>query len=208
MRLKQSAHLFLGIYRMAKPVTDQQILDAALQTIIEHGYSGATTRQIAEAAGVNEVTLFRRFGSKKNILLASVETQAQQFAEEGVRYTGDLVADLTRIVSSHRRFAENRGKLFPMIMAELPRQPELAEVLEKPFANMLQIIEIIERYQHAGELVDEDPAHLLASLLGPMILTEMFLEVHKTDIITPIDIETHIRSFLEGRRVKSLAHAS
>jgi AcrR family transcriptional regulator len=48
--------------------TEQKILDAALSVLVSRGYEGITTRRIAEAAGVNEVTLFRKFQSKENIL--------------------------------------------------------------------------------------------------------------------------------------------
>jgi AcrR family transcriptional regulator len=41
-----------------------QLVEAALQVYAEGGYHGATTRRIAAAAGVNEITLFRHFGSK------------------------------------------------------------------------------------------------------------------------------------------------
>lgn len=186
---------------MAKSVSDQQILDAALSTIIARGYSGATTKQIAEAANVNEVTLFRRFGSKKNMLLASVEKQVAEFAEDAIHYTGDLEADLTRIATAHRRFSRNKGKLFPVLMAELPRQPELAEVLAKPLTVMMQIISIIQQYQERGCLVQEDPIHTLASLIGPMVLTEMLVEIHGPSVATPLEIEHHIQTFLEGRRI-------
>lgn len=183
---------------MAKSVSDQQILDAAIQTMIEYGYSGATTRQIAEAAGVNEVTLFRRFGSKKNMLLASIEKQVEEFESEALRFTGDVEADLTRIVHLHSRYAEEKGKLFPVLMAELPRQPELAEVLQKPLTVMLKMMHIIEQHQDAGNLIHEDPAHTLASLLGPLILTKMMIEVHGPELIRPIDTHKHLQTYLKG----------
>lgn len=41
-----------------------RILDAAKKVYAQHGFRGATTRLIAIEAGVNEVTLFRTFGSK------------------------------------------------------------------------------------------------------------------------------------------------
>ena len=44
--------------------TATALLDAALLVIGERGVKGATTRLIAERAGVNEVTLFRKFGTK------------------------------------------------------------------------------------------------------------------------------------------------
>ncbi len=45
--------------------TRERILQAAAELFAEKGYARATTRSIAEAAKVNEVTIFRHFGSKK-----------------------------------------------------------------------------------------------------------------------------------------------
>lgn len=44
--------------------TDKAILDAAMMMFAEKGFTATTTRQIAQRAGVNEVTLFRHFHSK------------------------------------------------------------------------------------------------------------------------------------------------
>ena len=52
---------------MPKVVEDEKIYSAAMQTVIERGYSGATTKQIAGAADISEVTLFRKYGSKAEI---------------------------------------------------------------------------------------------------------------------------------------------
>lgn len=48
--------------------TEQRILEAALKIFASEGYTGATTRRIAEEANVAEVTLFRKFQSKENLL--------------------------------------------------------------------------------------------------------------------------------------------
>ncbi len=50
-----------------------KILCAAAKVYAAHGWRGATTRRIAEEAGVNEVTLFRQFGSKEALLDAAME---------------------------------------------------------------------------------------------------------------------------------------
>jgi AcrR family transcriptional regulator len=49
-----------------------QLLDAAARVYAEVGYRGATTRRIAVAAGVNEITLFRHFGSKEVLLREAI----------------------------------------------------------------------------------------------------------------------------------------
>ena len=45
-----------------------KLLDAAARVYAETGFRGATTRRIAKEAGVNEITLFRHFGSKARLL--------------------------------------------------------------------------------------------------------------------------------------------
>src|ERR1700739_104930 len=49
-------------------LTRERLLDAAAQTFSRDGIQGATTREIARQAGVNEVTLFRHFKSKEQLL--------------------------------------------------------------------------------------------------------------------------------------------
>ena len=45
-----------------------RIIDAAMELIMEKGYSAATTRDIAKKAGINECTIFRKFKGKKEIV--------------------------------------------------------------------------------------------------------------------------------------------
>ncbi len=56
--------------------TRARILDAALRLFSLHGYSAVTTKEIAAAAGVNEVTLFRIFGRKMNLYIEVFNTFA------------------------------------------------------------------------------------------------------------------------------------
>ena len=51
----------------------QKLIEAAARVYGEHGFRGATTRRIAEEAGVNEVTLFRHFGSKEALIAECVK---------------------------------------------------------------------------------------------------------------------------------------
>lgn len=48
----------------------EKIVNSALSLFSTQGITATTTKQIAEEAGVNEVTLFRQFGSKQGLLLA------------------------------------------------------------------------------------------------------------------------------------------
>jgi AcrR family transcriptional regulator len=54
------------------------LLDAAAKVFAELGMRGATTKRIAQEAGVNEVTLFRHFKSKDDLLQAALEAYARR----------------------------------------------------------------------------------------------------------------------------------
>ena len=60
---------------MTEP-TKQQLIEAAIRVYGEAGFRGATTRRIAEEAGVNEVTLFRLFGSKGALIEEALRHRA------------------------------------------------------------------------------------------------------------------------------------
>ncbi|MGD1943901.1 MAG: TetR/AcrR family transcriptional regulator [Leptolyngbyaceae cyanobacterium] len=76
--------------------TRERLIQAALALFLSQGVSQTTTRQIADLAGVNEVTLFRNFGNKYGLLQAVIqaaptfrdlgETLMQQTIATGDRY--------------------------------------------------------------------------------------------------------------------------
>ena len=67
----------------------QKIIQSAIELFASQGVSETTTKQIAELAQVNEVTLFRQFGNKHGLLLAVIE-DADVFAQLGQSLTTEL----------------------------------------------------------------------------------------------------------------------
>lgn len=53
--------------------TRERILQAAFELICDKGFAGACTREIAQQAGVAEVTLSRHFTSKENLFRQTTE---------------------------------------------------------------------------------------------------------------------------------------
>jgi AcrR family transcriptional regulator len=51
-----------------------ELLRAAARVYAKYGYRGSTTRRIADEAGVNEVTIFRQFGSKDALIHEAIAT--------------------------------------------------------------------------------------------------------------------------------------
>ena len=70
-------------------LTRQKLIHAAIELFASQGVNETTTKQIAELAQVNEVTLFRQFGNKHGLLLAVIE-DADVFSQLGQNLIADL----------------------------------------------------------------------------------------------------------------------
>lgn len=185
---------------MPKIVSDEAVFRATVQTVIERGYAGATTKQIAEAANVSEVTLFRKYGSKAALVQQAIATltDAVDFTTAAT-YTGDVTADLLRVVQSYQSVAEENGHFVYVLFTEVPRHPELSHLVGRPLGMMNMIGRLLARYQAEGVLRHEHPLHAVAALLGPVMVTNLMREV-RPDLAPPLlDLAGHVQGFLYGR---------
>jgi AcrR family transcriptional regulator len=62
--------------RMAGDERRQQIIGVAMEVFSDRGFSGATTREIAAAAGISEAMVFRHFANKDELYSAILDTKA------------------------------------------------------------------------------------------------------------------------------------
>src|SRR5208337_5450496 len=69
--------------------TRQRIVDSAANLFSQGGYKGTSTRDIAQAASINEATIFRHYPHKRDLYLAALESELQK-----VRLRGDLLAEV------------------------------------------------------------------------------------------------------------------
>ena len=103
-----------------------QILEAAVRIYAEVGYRGATTRRIAAEAGVNEITLFRHFGSK-NALLHEAISRVGHNASGALLpdIPGDPMVDVLEWARSHLADLRARRSLIRTCMGEIEEHPEV-----------------------------------------------------------------------------------
>jgi AcrR family transcriptional regulator len=107
--------------------TRESLLEVTARLYAEHGWRGTTTRKIAEEAGVNEVTLFRQFGSKESLLLEAIESAS---SGPGFPELPDLPVDPATELESwarahHAIVVRNRG-IIRACLAESEERPALA----------------------------------------------------------------------------------
>lgn len=96
----------------------QAILDATLPLVLEHGRS-VSTKQIAEACGIAEGTVFRAFASKAELLDTVIKTGlAPGTLESGLRNlspSGDLTSQVTAIVGVLQTHARTTHRLIALL---------------------------------------------------------------------------------------------
>ena len=184
---------------MPKIVVDSQIYLAVIQVVSERGYSSATTKQMADAADVSEMTLFRKYGNKAELVKQAIAFIIEETDfSSAAYYTGDVHADLLRVVKSYQDTAVKNGLFIFALLADLTRHPELINTMKEPFSIFQSIGDLIARYQSEGVLKTEYPLHSVAKLLAPLVYISTIRNSILIDTLPDLDLSGHVTSFLEG----------
>jgi AcrR family transcriptional regulator len=150
---------------------DEAILAATLKLVAEHGVAGTTIEGVAAEAGVGKTTIYRRWESKTELILAAVSQMAPGGEPPD---TGSVPGDLKALADMQRKRLAGTGLLTvaPRVLAESLNDPELHQgylgtVIEP---NRLLIRTIFERGIERGELrADLDLEALVDILHGTVI---------------------------------------
>jgi AcrR family transcriptional regulator len=75
----------------ARSAAEDALLDAAERLLVDLGYSGITTRRLAEEAGVNHGLVHYYFGSIENVLIRTLERFTERLIErQRAMYAADV----------------------------------------------------------------------------------------------------------------------
>ncbi len=169
--------------------TRQRLVQAALQLFAAQGVTETTTRQIAELAEVNEVTLFRQFGSKQGLLLAVME-EAEVFTQLGevLGQQADQIHSLAQALSAyadaHLRALEQIPEFVRSLVGEAGHYPtENRQAIGRGLAQVHRYTVQYLTAAMSGKQVSRLSATKLASLLNTLLLgyavTEFTTEFHE-----------------------------
>jgi AcrR family transcriptional regulator len=180
--------------------THERLLKAASDTINDLGIDGATSKRIAERAGVAELTLFRLFGNKSALIEAALQAESAVLQKSATEYTGQLDADLLRLVSAYSELVQQRGRMLVIIYAEALRHPELHKLLEQQASSFTHVVDLIKRYQKSGHLRKASATTATVTLLGPLILAGLLNNAKAESLEWPKPIEI-VQTFLASYRL-------
>jgi len=170
--------------------TRARLIQAALELFTVQGVTETTTRQIAELAQVNEVTLFRHFGNKQGLLLAVIEDsgvftrlgeslraqvdQTTTFEQALINYGRDRLQVLTQMPELLRSVVGESGKY------TVEHRQALGEGVTQAnldFADYLTTV--IQRDRLHLRLSAEKLASLVNGMLFGYLVIELTSEFHR-----------------------------
>ncbi len=181
--------------------TRERILAAAAEIIAEKGYTRSTTRSIAEAAGVNEVTIFRHFGSKRNLLLEMINRHSalpDLSALIEKQLTGDFRQDLIRLATVFFKSITQRKEALRLMLCEAGELPELREVIVQIPDQLRGVLtHYFQRQMEAGQMREMHPELAAQAFLGMFFSYGIAREMLGAQIATDVPQEAMIAQFVD-----------
>lgn len=123
----------------------EEILDAALTEFAQHGFEGASTDAIARTVGISQPYLFRLFGTKKGLYLASAERCLSDTHETFRAVSEGLSGDeaLEAIGTAYKRMiAEDPRRLQAQMQGYAASDDaDVREVMRSGFGRLVELVE-------------------------------------------------------------------
>ena len=152
------------------------ILNAACGVFAQHGFRGSTTRRIADAAGVNEITIFRQFGSKEALIREAMQHLTQSANIATLPETPvDPPHELTVWSESLMQHLRLRSSIIRKTMSEIEERPEMSECASYlPRMASSDLCDYLGALRKQGKIrADFEPKTAAAMLMGALFADAM-----------------------------------
>lgn len=122
--------------------TDDKILKAFNQLVIQYGYQKTTTKQIAKEAGINESTVFRHFPTKEDILNTQLKLNMQSIEAiiSNLKVTHNLYDDIVQMGVTFINYAQNNPAIFLLGIRESYHYPQIREAIQKLPERLMKLL--------------------------------------------------------------------
>ena len=148
---------------------ERAILDATLRMLGTRGVAGTTIEGVAADAGVGKTTIYRRWPSKTDLILAAISDLVPSGDPPD---TGTMAGDMAALAEIQQRRLAGSGLsgIVPRVLAESMSDPELhqdfVDRVVNPFRDLLRlfIVRGIERGELRPDLEVEPLVDLLHSI--------------------------------------------
>lgn len=181
-----------------------EILAAAAEVFAQHGFRGSTTRRIADAAGVNEITIFRQFGSKEVLLREAMQHMTQSAGLMGLpEIPSDPNRELTEWSEAFIQHLRLRSSIIRKTMGEIEERPEMSACASfVPTQASNELCRYLVALRRQGRTSQKfDPKTAAAMLMGAIFADAMGRDIMPEVYPQPQEKAAHMYTLLLLRAI-------
>ena len=186
-----------GRGRPRSQASEDAILKTTLGLLADGGYNAVTVDKVAAMARASKATIYRRWPTKENLVIAAFELTELLT----VPPKGKLTDNLVEVIWQFSQFLQKTplGGVLPALAAERQHNPELDEALAPLMQSRRQpLIDVIERGIENGELVaGTDPEFIADLVMGPVQMRGLTLHFRITKKYIRQVVETSLTSLIQ-----------
>lgn len=181
--------------------TRDKILVAAAKKFSSKGFAGTTTKEIAEEAGVNEVTIFRIFKTKQNIMESVVQQysglpQLLQMMES--QFTGELEEDLVILSKTFNKIFMERSDAIRIMLCESSKIKTLQNVMGKIPQQLIETLaNVFRKHIENGNIKSLNPYLLGQAFFGFYFSLGITQNILDKTIVRDMAEDELIRQFVQ-----------
>ncbi len=162
--------------RLPRSARRKQLLSAAQEVFVAHGYHAAGMDDIAERAGVSKPVLYQHFPGKLELYLALLDTHCDALVEKvrgAMAATTDNKDRVSGAMRAYYEFVDHESEAFRLVFeSDLRNDPQVRQRVERVERAC---IESIAETIMADTDVPRGPAELLAAgLVGAAVTSAQF----------------------------------
>ncbi|MBI9048008.1 MAG: TetR/AcrR family transcriptional regulator [Anaerolineaceae bacterium] len=187
---------------LQKPETAREkILVAAANKFSAKGFASTTTKEIAEDAGVNEVTIFRIFKTKQNILESIIQKYSglpDLLQMMQGRFSGNLEEDLLILSKTFHMIFMERADAIRLLLCEASRFEGLQNVMSKIPEQLTSTLAVVfEKHISEGSIKEFDPRLMAQAFFGFYFSLGITRNILQNSIVNDMPEDEIFRQFVE-----------
>jgi AcrR family transcriptional regulator len=139
---------------------EAELLAVTLELLQEHGYDRLTLDAVATTAHASKATLYRRWPTKAELVMAAFVEGTRQIAVDPD--TGTLRGDLLRLAESICAHVSTHAATIRAVLVEVSRSPELDAMLQEQFLDQRKALmthvlaQAVDRGEIEASAITED----------------------------------------------------
>lgn len=181
--------------------TDIKIIEATFGILQEEGFTKATTKKIAAEAGVNEVTIFRKFQNKNNLVEITKEYYLEMFLgnleeifdfEEDDEIEGYLQSNFVGLLN----LPEDQTNIIKVAMEEVRDVPERKHLISRITGTVIDKLELFFQSQIEKGKIRAVNARVLAGMCFSITFQSVILW-NVYDMQPSVETDKYAKNFLD-----------